>query len=86
MPRKIYQISTCHVENTYQTQSNMATTVLCDDGSVWKLYDNVNPTWQRLPDIPQDKLSRNDLEPPPTTEWRGRGQEKYEGRDIGDLK
>lgn len=24
MPRKIYQISTCAVENTYQTQANMA--------------------------------------------------------------
>lgn len=70
MPRKIYQISTCQVENTYQTQCNMITTVLCDDGSMWKICDNANAVWERLPDIPQDKLYRNDLPVPPTTEYR----------------
>lgn len=70
MPRKIDQISTCEVANTDHTRCNMITTALCDDGSVWSLRDNVNAVWERLPDIPQDKVYRNDIEPPPTTEYR----------------
>ena len=67
MPRKIIQISTTQVENTYQTQCNTITTVLCDDGTIWKLRDNVNATWERLPDIPQDARRGLELTPPPTT-------------------
>lgn len=67
MTRKIIQISTCGIENTYHTQSNMVTTALCDDGSIWRLCDNVNSVWQRLPDIPQDP-KKDYPAPPPTTE------------------
>ena len=30
------------------------TTVLCDDGSMWRLTD-IYERWDRLPEIPQDK-------------------------------
>ena len=69
MPRKIIQISNAQVENTYHTQSEFVTIALCDDGSVWKLFNNVNAVWERLPDIPQDKIYRKDP-PPPTVEYR----------------
>ncbi len=70
MPRKIIQIATTQMENTYHTQCNSIIVGLCDDGSVWTITDNVNTVWERLPDIPQDKVYRNDLVPPPTTEHR----------------
>lgn len=69
MPRKIIQIATTQMENTYTTQCNSIIIGLCDDGSVWTITDNNNSFWERLPDIPQDKLYRADIEPPPTTEY-----------------
>lgn len=70
MARKIIQIAITRMENTCNTQCNSIIVGLCDDGSVWTITDNNNSLWERLPDIPQDKLYRNDLQPPPTTEWR----------------
>lgn len=85
MTRKIIQICTSGVENTQTTQSDFILTALCNDGTIWNRFGHQS-NWLRIEDIPQDKLYRNDLELPATTEWRGCGQEKYEGRDIGDLK
>jgi hypothetical protein len=51
--RKVIQISTAGVENTFSTQCNHITTVLCDDGTVWEIKDNSeNPVWAQLPEIP----------------------------------
>lgn len=30
---------------------------LCDDGSVWTLFDTLKSEWLRVPDIPQDPLT-----------------------------
>lgn len=30
---------------------------LCDDGSVWTLFDTLKSEWVRAPDIPQDPLT-----------------------------
>lgn len=32
---KVIQVSTCGVNNTSNTQCDMITTILCEDGSVW---------------------------------------------------
>lgn len=81
MKRKIIQVS---VSPAGSGHCNTLTTVLCDDGTLWKLTDHINANWERIRDLPQDNLYRNDIEPSITKEWHG--QEKYEGRDIGDLK
>lgn len=52
--RKIIQISSCSVENTMGTQSNLIVFALCDDGTVWGSRDG-EYSWAALPSIPQDQ-------------------------------
>lgn len=53
--RKIIQINTTGVNNTYNTQCDYVTTALCNDGTVWVKHDQ-SDSWQRLPLIPQESF------------------------------
>lgn len=57
-PRKIIQISTATVVgDNISFGNNLATTALCNDGSVWEYLwpvNNGNGYWERFADIPQD--------------------------------
>ena len=57
MARKIIQISVCGVERNQQTQCSIVTAALCDDGTVWHLY-NEHEGWYKQPDVPQIKETK----------------------------
>lgn len=38
--------------STYNYQDRIAIVVVCDDGSIWELW---NGEWERVKDIPQDE-------------------------------
>lgn len=51
MKRKVVQICTTSVKNTYETQCDFITTALCDDGSMWIRYGNKSE-WNRIEEVP----------------------------------
>ncbi len=56
MKRKVIQISTTSVKNTYETQCDFITTALCSDGSMWIRYGN-KQEWSRIVDVPDSEGS-----------------------------
>jgi len=53
MTRKIIQIAVSGLERTQFTQCSIVTVALCDDGTVWHLYDG-HEGWREQPSIPQE--------------------------------
>jgi len=53
MTRKIIQIAVSGLERTQFTQCSIVTVALCDDGTVWHLY-NEHEGWREQPSIPQE--------------------------------
>ncbi len=67
MKRKVAQISTTSVKNTYETQCDFIITALCSDGSMWIRYGN-KPEWNRIEAVPDfEGSSPTHL---PTVEYR----------------
>jgi len=54
--RKIIQITSCGVPSVPGSFSEMLFTLyaLCDDGTVFRLWDNRPDNWKRVVPIPQD--------------------------------
>mgnify|MGYP000862608435 CR=1 FL=1 len=48
--RKIIQIEQSSGSSPYDY-----TMALCDDGTVWKIFNGNGERWRRLPDIPQEE-------------------------------
>ena len=56
--RKIIQVSHALILDGDQGVTIGETTALCNDGSLWLIYDvdsEFEGEWRRFPDIPQDK-------------------------------
>lgn len=53
--RKVVQITSTSVENTYATQCNYIVHALCSDGSIYELADTRE--WMKLPAIPTEAQS-----------------------------
>ncbi len=51
MSRKPIQL--LHYEGNFVGDNVIVLVALCDDGSIWSLYDP-NRTWYKLPSIPND--------------------------------
>ena len=62
MARKITQIAVCGVERTEFTQCSIVTVALCDDGTVWHLY-NEHEGWYQQPNVPQEIVEEKILQP-----------------------
>ena len=44
-------------ENGKVDEHRTEVVALCDDGTIWSLFDTMEGEWVRVPDIPQDQLS-----------------------------
>jgi len=53
--RKIIQVGICGVERLQATQCSLVTVALCDDGTVWHLYNEHNG-WYQQPNVPQEDI------------------------------